>query len=168
MNPFTSAFTTAGLILAAGSKITMSMLNNIVNNTGFNWVGGRHPMRESLGIWAITVSDLEGFASTSNRNPEPGSPIRETIPFTSRHQGVVKFSGSETYEVFATARSSIQIQHSSVRADADDNDFVLENLLSIDIVEKTPDSFTIQFDLPRPSTFGLLTHLDISWFAKGW
>ena len=57
LDPFdstNSVFTSVGLIFIAGAKITKTKLNQIVRNTGFNWLGGRHPMRESFGIVDVT------------------------------------------------------------------------------------------------------------------
>ena len=169
MNPFSSVFTVAHMILDAGFKVTIDKLNELANNTGFNWLGGRHPMRESFGVLTIPTASLSGFASTSDRNPEPGDPIREEIEIASRQRGVHQFSRSDSYQVFATMASPVSIQYSSVRAGSEDEDVnVLENLLSLDVISQTPDSFTIQFDLPSPAFFGALTNLNIAWFAKGW
>ena len=181
-------FTTAGLLLSEGAKITRDVLNTIANNTAFNWLGGRHPMRESSGVVTVTLSvdaditddeidDLDNLGvpysvpdSTTGLVPA----VDAEVIIGTRLQGIRQFSTKDTYQVFLTLITSVQYDYRINTGNANfdsllsiDRNFF--NLYSLSVVSQEPDRFTIRFDMRQPYIIGGgLQNYQIAWFAKGW
>ena len=186
--PLTSTFTTVGLLLSEGTKVTRDILNNIVNNTGFNWLGGRHPMRESFGMTTVALSDgsrklskgeleiIENddlpFGEADDDGLVPAVDIE--VSLSTRLQGIKQFSTFDSYEVFLTFVTGIGHNYRINEGTRTfntifsiDKDFF--NLYTLSVVSQDPNNFVIRFDMPQPHIpGGGLRLYEIAWFAKGW
>ena len=160
MIPTDSEFSFSNMRLGRGFKITMEYLNRLANNTGFNWRGGRHPMREAFGIAEIDFADLEIDTSGAI---DTVIPVIETIDITDRVGGVFRFSKKDSYTVFLTMITVINVDYN---ASEDAN----LNLYNLDVISQEQDSFDMRFDIAFIGTTGadVSTPFRIGWFAKGW
>ena len=174
LTPLTSVFTQAGLVLAVGTKITIETLNKIVDNTGFNWLGGRHPMVEAFGITEIPFTP-----SDEVEEGELYPPIDFEVEISTRHSGVNQFTKSDSYNVFLSSKyslSAIAYLNSDYTESQDSEDENIQTdisqaygkLISTDVAEKTPTSFTIRLNFPKPTPTLVPTTFSVGWFAKGW
>lgn len=167
MTPLTSVFNSANMILGRGFKITMEYLNKLANNTGFNWRGGRYPMREAFGVIEIDYEDLE--VDTSG-DIDVAIAVKKEVDISDRTAGTYRFSKGNSYQVFLTMTSPIDLDYDS------DEDAILD-AFNIDILSQTETSFEIRFDIPFPTDAPVGLSEDgnlrtqpyrILWFAKGW
>ena len=94
LDPLNSDFTTDGLSLLPGVKLTKSLLNKIVNNTGWNWLGGRYPMVEAFGKLDFTLEEVNQNDQGLTDN------IEISVEIESRIQGVHQFTRGDSYNVF--------------------------------------------------------------------
>ena len=170
LDPFDSTksiFTSVGLVFAAGAKLTKEKLNEVVRNTGFNWLGGRHPMRESFGVAVITLTsdNVDG-----NRLVEP---VRTEISISSRLEGVYQFTNDNSYQVYCVMNTARKIDFIINQGEENFNtlfelprDFF--NMINVTVVSQERDSFTIQFNSPQLRDVSDSQELSIAWFAKGY
>ena len=188
LSPFTSTFTTVGLLVSAGTKITRAILNQVAENTAFNWLGGRHPMRESFGITTVALSDgsrtlsqgeLDIIENTEVAYGEANDvglvpAVDIEVAISARDQGIIQFSTGDSYEVFLTLVTAIGPDYIINEGNQTfntifsiDKDFF--NLYSLFVVSQDPNNFVIRFDMPQPHIpGGGLRLYEIAWFAKGW
>lgn len=168
LTPFTSVFTSAGLLLEAGAKVTMGILNKVVRNTGFNWMGGRHPMRESIGVLDVPHTDLE-----ENNDSELYGAAEIEVMLSSRFSGVVQFTSENSYEVICVLEGGRDISYNVARDDHDDLEAIIRidsnyyDLVSITVVKREHDRFTVRLDIPQPF-LPIPTTYTIAWLAKGY
>ena len=185
--PLTSMFTTVGLVLSAGTKITREILNKVSNNTGFNWLGGRHPMRESFGIAEVILASREltdDQINTLDNTDIPYSvvdsmtglvpPVDAEVIIPKRLEGVRQFSTKDSYQVFLTMITGIRPRYLINQGDENFNRlFAINegyfNLYIVSVVSQDFDRFVIRFDMPQPQIIGNgIVNYKIAWFAKGW
>ena len=168
LTPLTSVFTSAGLLLETGAKVTMEILNKVVDNTGFNWMGGRHPMRESIGILDVERTDLQSGEDTSIH-----AGVNVEVFLSSRSSGVAQFSSGETYNVQCTMQSGRDISYNVDRNENDDLDasYGIDSnyydITSVVVVDQEFDRFTIRLEIPQPFLPNPTTYR-IAWIAKGY
>lgn len=181
LNPFTSTFTRLGLSFIRGAKITKEQLNQIVNNTGFNWLGGRHPMREAFGEFVVTLNldtdevEIVIGETTTTADLDNGllSPIQAEISISSRIQGVSQFSAGHTYQTFLTMVTARQINY-VINTGQEAFETLLDipkdffNMTNLSVASQENDRFTLRLDVPQPQFSGGSTELTIGWFAKGY
>ena len=169
LDPFdstNSVFTSIGLIFTAGAKITKTRLNQITRNTGFNWLGGRHPMRESFGSVSVTL--------TEDDTDENGlyAPQEIDISISTRDGGVYQFTKSDSYQVFCVMETARKIDF-RINTGTEGFNALLDipkdffNMLSLTVVSQESDMFSIQLDIPQPYIQGSSLEMSVGWFAKG-
>ena len=184
LNPFNSVFTTLGILVASGTKVTMSILNQIVNNTGYNWLGGRHPMRESYGLSEIVFPEIIDEDTGNPVAPDTigeyrYEPVDLEVSLSDRASGVTQFTHSQSYHVFISDAFPFGLSYVELPdiengggSGSEDTAMVAEEIpyqyvRQIDVVEKTPTKFTIRYYIPRVTSFPLST-INVEWHAKGW
>ena len=167
LDPLNSDFTTEGLGLAPGVKLTKTLLNKIANNTGWNWLGGRHPMFEAFGKIDFELEEV-------NLNDEGLLENLEiSVDISSRIQGANQFTRGDTYSVFCVLNVNRGIpvvindgsEGFATLLDIHKDFFGMQN---ITVFDKQPESFKIRFDMPQPTFAGGTNEISLSWFAKGY
>ena len=161
LTPLTSVFTSLNMKLGSGFKITMEHLNKLAANTGFNWRGGKNPMRDAFGVIEITFDDFDTQSVGVNINE--ALPVIKTIRLSDRQDGVFRFSKKNSYVVFFTIASVSDIRREP------NEDFT--NILNVEVISQEIDSFEMRLDMPfLGSVVGVdaSTTFKIKWFAKGY
>ena len=179
-------FKTAGLLLSAGTKITRSIINDIAENTAFNWLGGRHPMRESFGVTSaglVSQTASEATIDSFRDNDIPFAKVDESglapaidieVLLSSRVNGVRQFTTPDSYQVYIRLITGVV---PNTRIDFGSPSFSetydlykgIANLYTLTVVSKESDSFIARVDFPQPDLIDIqFRNLQIEWFAKGW
>ena len=167
LDPFNSDFTTDGLSITPAVKLTKSLLNKIVSNTGWNWLGGRHPMLESFGKLDFTLEEVNLNDESLNDN------LEIEVEIQSRIYGVHQFTRGDSYHVFCILNVARHI-NVSLNNGAEGFNTLLDipkdffGMQNISVFDKQPESFKIRFDMPQPEFAGGLNEISLSWFAKGY